>query len=277
MKLLREPLFHFFLLGVLIFAWFTVQDDGVPSQSDPSQIVIDAQDIERLKAQFEGARQRPPTDAEMQSLVNSLVEEEILVREALALGLDQGDGVVRMRLAQKMSFLTTSVAQSLQPDDADLIAFMEQTPEAYQTAPRVSFRHVMLRPDEDPAAVAVTLNAGGNPNGIGARSLLPETLNQVVQTAVDGTFGRGVFDQIAVLPQGQWAGPVASGYGTHLVFVEAFTPARMLPFEEVREDVLQNWRRDQAEALTKAQMQAFRANYDIQLPEGVSLPEDAAE
>ena len=119
MRLLKEPLFQFLLLGLVIFGWFYWKNPPEDEAASSDRIIVDETDLKWLSEQFRSTRQRPPTRSELTALMNQMVREEVLVREALALGLDQGDNVVRNRLAQKMVFLTTSLAQSMEPASED--------------------------------------------------------------------------------------------------------------------------------------------------------------
>lgn len=270
-RILREPLFHFFLLGVGIFALYgSVNPDkltGVASE----RIVIDTQDIDRLVQQFEATWRRPPTRPELQGLVEAQVREEVLVREALALGLDQGDGIIRNRLAQKMTFLTTSVAQSMLPEDEVLISHMETNRDRFTMPDMLAFDQIALPSGADADATLATLNAGTEPEEIGGRSLLPPNMNLSSGQAIDSTFGRGFYEALIELPENVWVGPVQSGYGAHLVRLTDRREPSLPPFEVIRDQVLADWRRDQTDTLTAAQFEAFRAKYDIETPSPEAL------
>ena len=118
-SLLREPLLHFLLLGAAIFGLFVLFDDTPPPTAEQS-IAVTENDARRLVAEFEATWRREPTVQELDRLIEHLVNEEVYVREAKALGLDQGDTIIRRRLQLKMEFLTETGAQSADPDDATL-------------------------------------------------------------------------------------------------------------------------------------------------------------
>ncbi|NDR55410.1 peptidyl-prolyl cis-trans isomerase [Aliiruegeria sabulilitoris] len=277
MRILREPLFHFFLLGLLLFGWFFWLNPADPNDAASDRIVIDVQDIARLTAQFEATWRRPPTEAELQGLLDSLVREEVLVREAQLLGLDQGDGAIRNRLAQKMTFLTTSVAQSIEPDDEVLRAYMDQNQERFAFPPRVSFEQILLKPEEEAGDVLAALNTGADPTQLGAATLLPAEIPLSIAASVDGLLGRGTFEQLAELPEGRWSGPVQSGYGLHVVRLTGREPGALPPFDEIRDRVLQDWRSKQSEELTAAQLKSLKSKYEIVLPEPLATTEGASQ
>lgn len=270
-RILREPLFHFFLLGLGIFVLYASMNPSDPNASADERIVIDTQDIGRLVQQFEATWRRPPTQPELQDLVEAQVREEVLVREAIALGLDQGDGIIRSRLAQKMTFLTTSVAQSMLPEDEVLIAYMEANQDRFTMPGMLAFDQIALPSGADVDATLAKLNVGANPEEISGRSLLSPNMKLSSAQTIDSTFGRGFYEALIDLPENVWAGPVQSGYGAHLVRLTDRREPALPPFEAIRDQVLTDWRRDQTDVLTSAQFEAFRANYDIETPSPEAL------
>lgn len=270
MRLLKEPLFHFLLLGAAIFAWYSLQAPRTTVEDGGPQIVIDAQDVDRLIAQYRATWRRPPRAAELEAMIDGLAREEVLVREARAMGLDVGDSVIRGRLTQKMDFLTTSVAQSMEPDEAVLLAHLEANPERFRSAGRVAFEQVFLGPVPAPAVieeVSAALAEGADPGNLGQRTLLPLDLPLSSKTAVDATFGGELFAQVQALPEGVWQGPVTSGYGSHFVRVTAREEPRLPSLSEIREAVLFDWRREMSESLTQAQFEQLSAQYTITRPD----------
>lgn len=273
MRIFREPLFHFFLLGLLIFGWFFFLNPPAPNEGDDSKIVIDNQDVERLSSQFENTWRRRPTPVEMERILEAMVREEVLVREATKLGFDQGDSVVRARLAKKMEFLTTSLAQSMVPEDSVLIAYFNENADAYSLPPEIAFEQLLLMQGDDPDRVLAALAEGEARANLEKVSLLPISMSLSSLTAVDNTFGRGFFAQIEALPKQQWTGPVTSGFGAHLVLVTEVKPAALPEFESIRETVLLDWRREQSEILTVAQLEVLKSQYEIETPDAEVLAE----
>lgn len=227
--------------------------------------VTDAQ-IDRLKEQFEVAWRRAPTEAEVTALVEDLVREEVYYREALALGLDRDDTVIRRRLRQKMEFLSEG-AGTTAIDDAQLAAHHAAYPERFAFPAQITFRQVMLNETDAPEAARVALENGADPGSVGRVGLLPESMVAAGEAAVDGAFGPGFFSIIAGLPEGRWDGPVSSAYGQHLIEVVAFEAGRAQPFEAVRAAVEQDWQRENALAVREAQYEILRQRYRVVLPE----------
>jgi len=280
-EILREPLVHFAALGAVLFCLYALAgpDPAAPRMAAPvataadTVIVLDEVIATRLARQFEAVWNRPPTDDEMDGLLDAFVTEEILVREALALGLDADDAVVRQRLRQKMDFLLEAGASGAEPTDADLQAWLERNADSFAMPPRVSFSQVFLGEapaDAEVAAAREALALGARPDQIGERSLLPARLPASPPQAVDGTFGTGMFDAVTELPQGTWAGPVESGYGRHLVRVDSFAPGRLPPLDEIRAEVAQAWQAAEATRARKERLRQLREIYTVErlLPEG---------
>jgi len=276
-RILREPLFHFFLLGLGIFAIYGSLIPNGQNDGDGTQIVIDTQDVDRLVQQFEATWRRPPTPEELSGLVEAQLREEILVREAIALGLDQGDAIIRNRLAQKMTFLTTSVAQSMLPEDEILIAHMETNRKRFTMPGQLAFDQISLPEGADANSALAALNAGVDPDEVGNRSLLPLRMPLTSAQAIDATFGRNFYATLIDLPLDAWAGPVQSGYGAHLVRLTDRKEPRLPPLESIRDQVLADWRREQTDALTVAQFDAFRDKYEIKTPTPEALAQWAVK
>jgi hypothetical protein len=261
-RVLREPLLHFLLIGTAVFALY--HGEPQPKVADAQRVIeVTPARVDRLAEQFEATWRRAPSDAELARLVDEFVREEVYYREALALGLDRDDAVVRRRLRQKMEFL--GEAGTVAPGEDELRAHFEAYPDRFGAPARVTFRQVFLG-DEAPAPALAALARGADPDGIGRPTLLPPVMEAATSEAVDGTFGQGFFDAVAVLDEGAWRGPVMSGFGAHLVLLVDGEPAAAPPFEAVRAAVEADWRRDAAEMSREARFRAMRERYEVILP-----------
>jgi hypothetical protein len=261
-RLLREPLVHFLAIGVAVFALFGLSDNRSVTPAD-KLIVITPQQVERLAEHFEAVWRRAPTEAERAALVEDLLREEVYYREALALGLDRGDTVIRRRLRQKMEFLSEGAAERLVAEEAELRAWFEANRERFMVPARVTFRQAFFG---DAAAAEAALAAGSNPDISSQASLLPPLMEKAGETAVDGTFGTGFFEHISALPEGGWHGPVKSAYGAHLIWLVATDAATSPELAAIRALVEQEWRREKVDELREAQYRAFRERYEVVLP-----------
>jgi len=265
-RLIREPLLHFLLVGGAVFALHGAINPATPGRG-PAVIEVSPATVARLASQFMAVWRRPPTAAERAGLIDDYVREEVYYREALALGLDRDDTVIRRRLRQKMEFIGDAGAETLAASDAELRAYFAAHPERFSRPARVTFRQAFLG-DADPGPALAALAGGADPAGVGRGSLLPPTMEAAVASVVDGTFGEGFFAKVAALPAGAWQGPVASGYGDHLVRVEEAEPGETPAFEQVRAAVEDEWRREKAAELAEAGYQALRRRYAVVLPAG---------
>ena len=265
---LRQPLLHFFIIGAGLFALYSFVDD-TPQTSNRPSIIVSVQDAQWLASQFTSMRNRPPSRQELETLVEAFVRQEIYVREALALGLDQGDSIVRKRLSQKMEFLTEAGAEASFVDDAMLEAYFKDNLERYRSASRAGFSQILL---PEPATKSMPdirekLANGDDFNLLGARTLLPAMVSPLTKQVVDSSFGTGVFEQIVALDPGTWSGPVRSGYGAHLVRLDSLVPGSVPAFETVRGRIEQEWRRDKANELRLDRLAQLRNQYHIETPD----------
>jgi hypothetical protein len=273
--ILREPLLHFLVIGLLIFLVAGRNAPApVPDASD-RVITLGPADIERLVAQYEAVWRRPPTPSERQGLLADYIREEVYYREALALGLDRDDAVVRRRLVQKIEFLGQSAASGLIPEEAKLRAWYEANSDRFVRAARLSFEQRLIGSEAEARAALRAVAAGADPDSVGRPGLLPPEIADATEGAIDRSFGTGFFAAVAALAGDGWQGPVASGYGWHIVRVRDRAPAVRLVFEEVRSLVEEEWRRDAAERFREAQDAALLSRYRIELPPGETLPEAA--
>src|ERR1700746_3681432 len=144
MKILREPLLHFLVLGAAIFAVYQFRTRH--RTDNPGQIVVTQGTLVNLDIGFSRTWQRPPSPEELRGLVRDYIREEAAYREALAMGLDRDDTIVRRRLRQKLEFLSDDLASRLVPPDADLQQFLQSHSEQFHTETVLSFRHVYLNP-----------------------------------------------------------------------------------------------------------------------------------
>src|SRR3990172_3606014 len=125
-ELMREPLVHFLFLGAAIFAAYSLVSNG--TSGEPEKIVVTEGQIASMWEGFTRIWQRPPTSEELEGLIRDRVREEVYYREALALGLDKDDLIIRRRLRQKMEFISDDIVTLAQPTDAELGAYLTAHP-----------------------------------------------------------------------------------------------------------------------------------------------------
>lgn len=276
-RLLGEPFVQFSILAIAIFVWFYAQspEDSDPIASVPENtIVIGPSDIAKAALRIEQTWSRKPTVAELQTALEAMLREEVLVREAYKLSMDQGDPVVRQRLAQKMAFIADSIAQSVTPDDDVLRDYFNENVDVYTRDATVSFEQVFLgntSTPEDIEAARDALLTGAAAESVGAPTLLPGSVESGTNAAVNGMFGPGFFEAVSGSETGEWQGPFTSGYGVHLVRITQFSPPTPYEFEDLRDQVLGDWRRTAGADLAEDYYSGLLDRYVVTRPTTADL------
>ncbi|MDH3198544.1 MAG: peptidylprolyl isomerase [Candidatus Krumholzibacteria bacterium] len=277
---LREPLLHFLLAGAALFALHGMV--AGPGVAPPERIAVGEDRIRMLSQSFERTWQRPPSALELGGLIDDYVTEEVLYREALALGLDRDDLVVRRRMRQKMEFLNDELVES-EPSDAVLRAYFAANAERFRVSSRVSFAQVFVGAEANGSAQAraadllARLRAGEDPETLGAATGLPPAMASATPSEVAGFFGAAFAEALAEAPDATWSGPVASSFGLHLVRVGTRVPGRLPPFEDARRFVEREWAAEQRDETRERFYRALRGRYDIEvrMPADTPMPDVA--
>jgi peptidyl-prolyl cis-trans isomerase C len=275
-RLRREPLVQFLLIGVALFAIYRVVDpNNLASQS--SRIVLTDDDLRQMTVTWLAHGRSTLTPAQMRSLIDQKVREEVLYREALSMGLDKDDTIVKRRLAQKMEFLAEDIASLRDPTEAELKGWFANNAARFTLPPRASFRHLYFSFDRrgqrarDDAAHVLQGLATKPGDWPGTPALADPFMYQ-------DYYGDRSFDQLATefgppfaqsvvrLPPHSWQGPIESGYGWHLVWVDTLTSSRVPPFEEIEAEVKAQWVSDQRAEVKRKAFDAMRARYTVVLP-----------
>ena len=248
-KLIREPFLHFLLLGAAIFVTHRLVSGRADNQ--PAKIVITQGQITSMVIGFSRTWQRPPTREELEGLIRDRVREEVYYREALAMGLDRDDTIIRRRLQQKLEFVTDDIAAPAEPTDAELAEYLKTHADVFRIDRRFTFSQVYLDPSkhgndlaQDANQLLVQLRRQGRDvdlSSLGDAFLLEHRFEGIPNTEITKQFGEKFVAQLADAPIGQWFGPVESGYGVHLVFVEERIEGRLPELAEVRDAVRREW------------------------------------
>ena len=278
--LIRQPLIQFVVLGALLgFAlhWMT----GERVQEDETTIRITATDVARLDAGWRARWNRAPTPEELDGLINAQVREVALHREALAMGLDRNEPVIRRVLVQKLEQIAKDLIElSLAPTDQDLEQYYLEHAEQYRPPSVITFTHVFIDPDrreertlEDAAEILAELESRERPTegieNFGDPFMLQRYYPEKDQQRVASLFGHGFAESVFELAPGQWHGPVLSGYGTHLVYVDGVTEFPTPPLDEVRERVTQDWVDENRRKISDQYFADLLAQYEVVI-EGTS-------
>jgi hypothetical protein len=271
--MLREPLVHFLFIGAAIYLLYGVFAEPVPEESDKT-IVVSAGEIEWMKTSWQKRWNRPPTDKEFDGLVQQYIKETVLYREALTMGLNQHDQVIRRRLAQKLEFLAKDLVALTPPTEDELQAYFAEHQDRYQQPTLYTFTQVFIDPDkrgdatlDDAEKIKVTLIAKGaaieDAGALGDSFMLQNYYPEKDQAEIQKNFGSGFVESLVELSPGQWHGPVLSGYGVHLVYVSNITEPPPPVFAEVQERVTQDWKTEKGEELNEKFYANLRDSYTI--------------
>lgn len=267
-RLIREPLVHFIVLAAFIFAAY-----GLLAREEPAAEVIEVSQakIEQLQGLFTKTWQRQPTAEELKGLVDDHVKEEIYVREALRLGLDRDDTVIRRRLRLKMEFMSGAEADAKPPSDAELEAYLAAHAKTFRDPPQIAFEQIYINAEKHGAeagtvaqALLVSLKNGATDlASAGDPTLLPPSLPLTDQQGIAQIFGDDFAHAVAGLERGAWQGPIASGLGLHLVKVTEQTPGRLPRLKEIRSQVEREWTNERRQQIERQQLDELLKRYTI--------------
>jgi PPIC-type PPIASE domain len=241
-------LLHFVVLGAVLFGLFGMIDKK--DAEAPTKVIISTSRVATLADGFARTWRRPPTEQELQGLVEDYIRDEIFYREGRAAGLDRDDFVIRRRVRQKMEFLAEDMAAA-EPSDEQLAAYLASNPERFRTEDRLTFHHVFLSAtrrgsalDGDAKQIADTLARTSAPvdtSTIGDPFLLGEEFREMSQSDVARTFGEGFAKQLSAVEPGRWQGPIPSSFGVHFVILDERAKGSLPPLDTVRETVQREW------------------------------------
>jgi peptidyl-prolyl cis-trans isomerase C len=276
-RFLREPLLHFLLIGAALFAIYHRLNPNVTNTDSSHRIVLTNDDLHQLEITWMAQWRRPPTEDEMRRLIEDNVREEVLYREALALGFDRGDTIVRRRMAQKMEFLSDDVSALREPTLDELKSWYAQNGSIFSHAARISFRHIYFSPDKRgsqaqtaaESAFQKIANKGDATEQVpsGDRFMFQDYYRDSTADQVANIFGNQFADAVLKIEPGAWSDPIASGYGWHLVWVDSITPRRVPQFEEVDlAQIKSQWMSAQRIETKRDLFKAMRARYQVVLP-----------
>lgn len=267
----REPLVHFMAIGAALFV-VNGLINGPDEGPEGEVVVVSEGRVMQIAQSFVLLAGRAPTRDELQSLVDDFVSEEVGYREAIAMGLDADDTIVRRRMRQKIEFMIEDGAASETPSEADLQAWLDAHPEKFRMPERRALRQVLLSTDKrgasamaDAEAALAALKAGGDPAKLGDSSMLPAAIPLTTQEGVAALFGADFAAAAFAAGEGGWFGPVASPFGQHVAMLVDVEPGRAVPLAEVVDRVHSDWveaRRNDARDDFHARM---RDRYDIRI------------
>ncbi|MBL8201627.1 MAG: peptidyl-prolyl cis-trans isomerase [Chromatiales bacterium] len=273
-KLFHEPLLHFLVLGALLFGLY--QWLGGPAASAAvGDIVVTEGRIRNLTDTFTRTWQRPPTPEELNGLVEDYIREEVLYREGVVLGLDRDDTIIRRRLRQKLEFVSEDAANAVEPTSVELAEFLAKNADAYRIESRLTFTQVFLDPSRrgdklevDAASLLDALRTRGDsldPATLGDSRMLDPRYESATEDDIARLFGPEFELALRGQPVGKWVGPLKSGYGAHLVRIDARSPGRVATLDEVRDAVARDWSAARRQQFLDEQYHQLRNRYQVRI------------
>ena len=272
-RFLKEPLIQFLVLGACIYGGYALFGTNDEGEGD-YVITVDQARVDGFVSGWQARMGRVPTPQELDGMIDQFLKEEILYREAVAMGLGENDPITRRRLAQKLEFLTKDVARLKKPVDGELEQYFAANKDSYREPDLITFTHVFFDPDKrddatltDAKTVLVTLQAVGEPPEdvaeLGDRFMLQSYYPQKSELDIRRQFGVGFSEPVMQLAPGQWHGPVLSGYGVHEVYVYTLLQAPEPVFADVQERVFEDWQAEQQESFNAEYFTSLRSRYEI--------------
>ena len=269
--LLREPIVLFILIGSVLYLLQAMAINNKPSAS--KQIIITSEQLKQLESGFSNTWMRLPTEVEMEGLIADQIRNEVFYREALAMGLEENDQVIRNRLRQKLELLMDNMASVNVPSEQMMEAFLQENADDFKKDYQVSFIQVFVNPElhSDPQFVAENLldqlQDGTNPENLGDRTLMGYVFPEYSQTDVGRRFGSDFARQIMLVKSNDWSGPLNSGIGLHLIKIDHFEEGTLPELSQIRKSVEREWMAKQKSELKAAAYEKLLEGYDVQIEE----------
>jgi hypothetical protein len=269
-RLLREPLLQFLVLGAMLFAAYHLV--GRQDVEAPEKIVVSSSRIANLADGFARTWRRPPSEQELQGLIEDYIRDEVFYRAGRAAGLDRDDVVIRRRVRQKMEFLAEEVSAP-QPTEAQLADFLASNPERFRKEDRLTFQQLYLNPSrragaidrdiEHISAVLAREDTAIDTAGLGDPFLLGDEFRDVSLRDTTNSFGDGFARKVFTAEQGRWLGPIASSFGQHFVFVTERTRGSVPPLDAIRPAVARQWAEARRIETEQKLYRTLRDRYEI--------------
>lgn len=273
MKFFREPLVHFLIIGAALFMIY-----GLWGQKDAGEqeraITVTAGEIGWMTDSWKKRWGRPPTPEEREGLIKQYLRETVLYREAVAMGLDKDDTIIRRRMAQKLEFLTQDLISPQPPTDDEIRTYFQAHKDRYQPPDLITLTHVFFDPDkrgdrtlkdaETAKAKLIALNEPSpDARSFGDPFMLQNYYPERSEAELAKLFGSGFAQPVFELAPQQWHGPVLSGYGTHLVYVHDRVKSEPPVFTEVEVQVREDWSTDKREQLNEQYIASLIGRYNV--------------
>lgn len=275
---LREPLLHFLVIGAALF--FIFYQINIPELKTGSRIIITQADLDILATTWLKSMGRPPTAQEREQQLEQYIREQILSREAMAMGLDKDDAIVRRRLAKKMEYLFNDLSFVPEPSKTELNTYLSEHASIFTRPAKITFSQIFFDPTirkqntkKDAEQLLKQLQkttAAVDTTNLGDRSLLPYEFSEERENQVASMFGAIFASQVFALPVNSWQGPIESEYGVHLIHINSRTEEELPPLEEIHERVASEWRSAKQKNANDVFYQSLHQRYEIVLDDDVA-------
>ena len=254
MKVMKSHVFWFAVLGTLIF----IIDEQTVDPLDT--IVVDAALERNVAALWAAQIQREPTEAELASLVEDWIAEEIWYRESMRLNLAEEDDIVRRRMIQKMQFIAEQEAE-LTPTEAELRAYYAENQTRYELPSSISFEQLQFQSREE---AIDALTTGESPADLAEASMQSRVNVRQSPRDVASTFGPEFTRSLGRFDVAEnWQGPIQSSFGWHLVKVLEITAPAIAPIEDIRATLIGDYTYDSRMRAQRDFIEQVRPNYNI--------------
>lgn len=285
-RAVRQPVIQFIGIGLLMFLanTYILQADNT-NEADEFTVSLTAGEVNSMYEMWLSRWQRPPTEMEMEGMINQRVEETILFREALKIGLNKNDDIIRQRMAQKLEFLSGDLTK---PDSAtveEVQVYFEQNIDNYTTPENITITQLFVNPKIHGELLEKEVNtrlaklhrldpSSNKINKYGDQFSLQTYFPDKPQQELAKLFGSDFASNIFDLATDQWVGPVKSQYGVHLVYVSHKSPAVVPEFETVKGLVVEDLQRERQIALNHQYIAGILSRYEVIIENSTVEEED---
>ena len=240
-KLLKEPFLHFLVLGGFISYIYTLTNQN---STQENSIVISQPRVNQLISNWKKKFFREPTEEEKEELIQNEIYQEIMYKEALTLGLDKNDAIIKRRLAQKMEFVSFDRIALEPPRDEELKSFMLKHKEKYSYPLRVSFTQEVLGTQQ---------------------KLFKPLYSNMTEFDISRHFGRAFAKELFALDMDKKPHKLHSAYARHQVTILSKDAPKMKSFQEIKSIVKKDFLESMNEKLNQEIYKAMKAEYSIQV------------
>lgn len=271
-SVIKQPLLHFILIGAMLFGLYYVVN---PKSNDKDTIAITDEGVNRTVLVFEKEWNRAPSATELKSLIDKQIQQEVYYRKAMSMNLDENDELVRRRLEQKLRFLTNDLATVQEPSDEDLKAYYKKNISKYLLPKQYTFSHIYFSSDsrknaqQDAIAVLPTLpNSDHNLDKLIAKGdafPFSSHIENLSEKEIDQSMGDGFSASLNKVPLKKWSGPIQSGFGTHLIYINAISGQKEPDFAQIKQDLIRDFQYNAQEIYNQELYKQFISDYKIKL------------